>query len=717
MQPTLRRIFLWSFIGLTVSLTLLFILVFAGSQRTILQSAERFRQVIAKEVAQRVTNYLNEAPNAVLYFEQDMQYGIVNPKDAKSIQTGLLSLLLANNHISEASFTYGDSTGFNSDGDIQLVPASRGQITINRILDKKSNTSHALFMSRRTWFNGKTFTSELEEIGDVNYAKTKTTKEIPATDPTDHLTFQTPASKDFKGSLLWSDLYWSQADKALPPAKRHVEVSVQKSINNSQGKFAGVLRVGLAKGELDSTMESFTNASHFIFLCDSKGRLITEVDKNQPVEEVDDDLRVSSKNSPPAVIEALAQPVLKTVDSENPVAATHFRSGGSIYLCTFLALSELKTKNWIIGIVAPRGYYLGNLLKIREEIIILSVSMMGIILIIFGLTLRGINRAHSLILRETTRMNEFEFSASNATSRLHDINEVLAGLERAKRAVRAMGKYVPIDLVRRLYCSDKEPELGGTTTELSLLFTDIKDFTKFSEETSADRLADVLGRYLEVMANIIEGEHGTIDKYIGDAVMTFWNAPEAIDNHATLACRTALKCLDALEKLYQSSYWEGIAPFETRFGLHRCTVSVGHFGSPSRFNYTAIGDGVNLASRLEGLNKYYGTTVIASETIYSETKELFEFRLLDCVSVKGKTHGITIYELLGEKFQYQKTAATQNYEEAFQLYHAGEFESALRIFEKNTNDHPSAILTLRCRDLIENPPQGKWNSIHVFDTK
>src|SRR5262249_45371296 len=151
--------------------------------------------------------------------------------------------------------------------------------------------------------------------------------------------------------------------------------------------------------------------------------------------------------------------------------------------------------------------------------------------------------------------------------------------------------------------------------EISLLFCDIKDFTSFSEMLPPDQLARALGQYLEVVGAAIHDTGGTIDKFIGDAVMVMWNAPVATPEHARRACRAALACRTALRDLYASPAWAGGKPWTTRFGLHRDTVLVGHFGAPDRMSYTAIGDGVNLASRIEGLNKVYGTEVLVSEAI------------------------------------------------------------------------------------------------------
>ncbi len=244
-----------------------------------------------------------------------------------------------------------------------------------------------------------------------------------------------------------------------------------------------------------------------------------------------------------------------------------------------------------------------------------------------------------------------------------------------------MSKYVPINLVRQLYHKGEEPVLGGTSAELTVMFTDIKDFTSYSETMTTDALASALGRYLQVMAEVIQNEKGTIDKYIGDSVMAFfWNAPDEVEGHEVLACRAALRCREALQRLFDSPEWGRTPQFATRFGLNRCTASVGHFGAPDRLNYTAIGDGVNLASRLEGLNKFYGTQIIVSESTYLAAKERFEFRLLDHVAVKGKTEGIIIYELLAERAEeVSRPECVVRYEQAFALYQQRDFAKCIEL--------------------------------------
>lgn len=707
-RPTLRQVFGLSLTGLLLGLGLLFYLVLDGSERTILHSADTYRDLASHEVAARVNAYLNEAPLAVDHFERQVQYGLVQPKDPDSVEPELLSLLLANEHISEATLTYADEQR----GTMMANRTGTGQVTVLQ-------STNGAFICRRTWFSNGRFVSRFATLGAGNSSKDGGPA-TPANDPTMHPTFVTPVSPDFYGQLLWADLHWAQVDESMPEAQRRVEVSVQKTIEDGHGKFVGVVRIGLMKSLIDRAVQQHLTEGnerdpHMIFLCDSDGRLITGFGDKTAVMVSGDDLRISRADVPPVVQRALEEPSLKKISADTPTTAASFRFGGMDYLYTFQALPH--TQDWIVGIVVPRNYYLGPLLEIRHEVLWASVALMIAIFLAGGLIVRNVMRSQALILHETAKMNRFEFAETRQAQWLKDIEEVLAGLERAKTAMRAMSKYVPVNLVRQLYRDGQEPVLGGKTAELSILFTDIKGFTPFSEQVSPDRLAEVLGLYLQAVTNAVQRESGTIDKYIGDSVMALWNVPEETPGHEVLACRAALRSQAELKELYDSPAWEGLPRFDTRFGLNRCLASVGHFGAPDRFNYTTIGDGVNLASRLEGLNKYYETKVVASEAIYERAKDHLDFRLLDCVAVQGKTQGITIYELVGTRSEGSgRPEFIAAYEKAFALYQRAEFAGALEILEEWPEDGPSRTLARRCREFLESPP-AMWNGVWVFETK
>jgi adenylate cyclase len=259
--------------------------------------------------------------------------------------------------------------------------------------------------------------------------------------------------------------------------------------------------------------------------------------------------------------------------------------------------------------------------------------------------------------------------------------------------------------------------LGGEILDVTLLFTDIKDFTSLSEQLSPNELARVLGQYLQVMTAAIHSTHGTIDKYIGDAIMAVWNTPTPCPDHAQRACEAALACQEAEQRLYASPEWEGRPPLHTRFGIHRDRVMVGHFGAPDRMSFTALGDGVNLASRLEGLNKQYGTTILVSEAVREDAQEAFAFRLVDVVAVKGRTRGVRVYELLGRAEASADRGRERAYERALERYWARDFAGALAILEAQPADPPSHVLAERARVLAANPPPAEWDGVYVARAK
>jgi adenylate cyclase len=282
-----------------------------------------------------------------------------------------------------------------------------------------------------------------------------------------------------------------------------------------------------------------------------------------------------------------------------------------------------------------------------------------------------------------------------------------------------MGKYVPVELVRLLYASNEEPALGGKLAEVSMMFTDIEGFTTLAEKLPPDVLAQRLGDYLAAMTRAIEAYDGTIDKYIGDAVMAIWNAPTPVANHAEQACHAALAAMKEASALFRSPVWDGLPPLVTRFGIHQAEVMVGHFGAPTRLSYTALGDGVNLAARLEPLCKQYGIVILVSETIAEAAKRAFVFRRIDRVAVKGKTKGIDVYELLGRATdEIPRAKLARVYEQAFVAYLAKDFATAEGMLAPQAEDDPpSAVLLARCRHLAEEPPPDGWSGVYVATSK
>ena len=718
-KPTLGQILFLSFLGLAAALGLLFAIVLNETRASIMTSSERVREQASREIGDRVARLLATAPDTVAAFQEQIKLGLVDVNDPKAVETALFTLLLAKKEIGEISFTRADQTGFDENGAAQLAARPRWQISVVR--SETTNREEHLW-SRHVYPENSGFVAERHTLEPVTAAPMPPQTKVAAMDPTTHLTFATPANKEFQGELLWSDLHWSELDTAQRDEEKTVEVSVQQTVSDSAGKFAGVARVGLLAEQLDRAVQLRLSSAHEhdphrIFLCDLEGRLITRGVSSDTVTLSGDDLRLTPPDLPSDIARALADSKLDAIGGHTRVISGHFRQDGREFLTTFRALPG--TQDWLVGIVVPREFYLGKLITIRNHMLAaLSVVMLllsaGAIAI-----LRSIKHSQEQITRESLKMNAFDFSPAQTTSAFRDVSEVLESLEKAKTAMRVMGKYAPVDLVQKLYRDKKEPVLGGELLEISIMFSDIKGFTSISETLTPNQLAHVLGLYLEELSRIIQREtDGTIDKYIGDAIMTIWNAPEPVPEHPKMACLAALRCCDAAAALSGTPDWRHLPPFQTRFGLHCSTALVGHFGARDRMNYTAIGDAINLASRLETLNRQYGTSIIASESIFERARQDFDFRLLDIVAVKGKSKAIKVYELLGamgtvaDKREFVKT-----YETAFAAYLARDFAGAMEILSRNGSDRPSIVLRQRCETFLHAPPPADWQGVHISLSK
>jgi adenylate cyclase len=236
---------------------------------------------------------------------------------------------------------------------------------------------------------------------------------------------------------------------------------------------------------------------------------------------------------------------------------------------------------------------------------------------------------------------------SPVTSYLKEINELGNTVNLAQRAIWSFARFVPKEIVRRVIDNSISTELGGARQEITVVFTDVRDFTTIAESADPDILMHQTSRYFSAITDVFLAEGGTVDKFIGDAVMVFWNAPNSQPDHIERACRAALAGKAACEKLNAQFETEGLKSFFTRFGIHVGEAVVGNLGSTERMNYTALGDTVNLASRLEGLNKQFGTAILASEDVYSQVQHRFQFKAVGSVTAKGMTKETRVFELVG----------------------------------------------------------------------
>jgi adenylate cyclase len=298
--------------------------------------------------------------------------------------------------------------------------------------------------------------------------------------------------------------------------------------------------------------------------------------------------------------------------------------------------------------------------------------------------------------------------------------------EKEKRKVRsAFGHYLSPEVIRRLLLN---PELvEPRKTEITVMFSDIRGFTTISEKLDAQDLALFLNAYLYDMTKIVFDTAGTLDKYIGDAVMAFWGAPIEDSRHPVQACTAALEMMSRVRELQKKWAEEGKPMLDIGIGLNSGAASVGNMGSSLRYGYTALGDTVNLSSRLEGLNKEYGTHIIVNESTYEAAKDDgFLFRELDLIRVKGKLQPVTIYELFGKISALvgdltDAQARLQAFADARQLYRERKWSEARSAFQKilehSPDDGPSLVYLKRCEEYLADEPVPDWDGVFVMTHK
>ena len=285
---------------------------------------------------------------------------------------------------------------------------------------------------------------------------------------------------------------------------------------------------------------------------------------------------------------------------------------------------------------------------------------------------------------------------------------------------KSFGLYLAPDVINGMLRSNKLPELGGETRNVTVFFSDIEGFSLIAEKMSPDGLMSLMNEYLSEMTDIIEGHGGYVDKYIGDSIVAVFGAPADDSDHAANAARAALDCCRRLAELNRDSATFRECKLAQRIGINSGEALVGNFGSRRRFNYSVMSDAVNLASRLEGANKFYGTTIIASEATVALAGDTLAWRELDAVRVKGRTQALKIYELVATAAQLtaSQQAPLAEYARGLAHWRAGEFDVAARCFERTAKeDRPASIFLDRAKEQLGKAPGGDWDPIRKLQEK
>ncbi len=392
---------------------------------------------------------------------------------------------------------------------------------------------------------------------------------------------------------------------------------------------------------------------------------------------------------------------------------------------SFVTLAPLSQMGLIVGVVIPKADVLGAIDRNTRMLLIGLLVFVAIVATAATLAARfGIGKPLARVVANLRQLEDFRFDAIEpVSSPMSEINAVSQATIRMNASLASFKKYIPTELVRTLFAQGIEAELGGEMRELTILFMDLAGFTSISEKLG-DRIVDFLGEYLSDMSAIIQEHGGTIDKYIGDAIMAFWGAPIPTDRHAILACRAALACQNRLAEHRLNKEDDTLPEIHARIGLNTGTVLVGNVGSHDRLNYTVIGDPVNVASRLESLNKVYGTHILIGETTRLRAGEEILARPLDRVAVYGKESGIEMFELValsGSEAAAGEPAWIACYEQARAAMTMRDWDRSITLFRQvimlKGGDSVAEIQIARAERFKHNPPPEDWDGLVVMDSK
>lgn len=302
------------------------------------------------------------------------------------------------------------------------------------------------------------------------------------------------------------------------------------------------------------------------------------------------------------------------------------------------------------------------------------------------------------------------------------MNYLTEGREKT-RVKKAFSQYTSSALMEEILKDPEMLKLGGEKRDLSILFSDIRRFTSISEQLEPEQLTNILNDYLTPMTDVVFKHKGILDKYIGDAIMALFGAPLPLSNHPSAACSAALDMMEELERLRIKWKERGLPDFiqnmRIGIGINSGPVSVGNMGSNLRFDYTVIGDNVNLSSRLEGATKAYGVNIVVSKNTWERTRDEFLYREIDYIRVMGKQKPIRIYELLGrlsgEESDKEMIDRAARFESGLALYRDRKWKEAQGVFssefEMDPEDRASAVYVERCRQFIEDPPDDDWDRV------
>ena len=405
------------------------------------------------------------------------------------------------------------------------------------------------------------------------------------------------------------------------------------------------------------------------------------------------------------------------VDKDDPLLVFHHPENGREYVAVFSPTPAEFGKAWTILSITPMEDFRKEFSRTNQIIFYFGLFLIFAQIVLIYIYARKIARPLEQVTNSIQNLIEFKpLSPTQISSRIHELASLSGAVKKLAATITAFTSYIPRDLVNDLLSTGKPIEIGGESRYLTILFTDLQDFSTLSESTPSRDLLRRISSYFELMTLAIKEENGTVDKFIGDAVMAFWGAPLLDERHAYHACVAAIKSQRRMAHLNAKLAAEGKPPLHVRIGIHSDAVLVGNIGSAERLSYTVMGDGVNIASRLEGVNKEYGTQICVSHSVFKEAGERLWLRPIDQITVKGRKGELIIYEVLGTRDGSHETQASELQqrvctlsEQAFTLFTNRQFSASIAVYSQVlelTEDPVARVMISKCGQLAQALPNA-----------
>jgi class 3 adenylate cyclase len=414
-----------------------------------------------------------------------------------------------------------------------------------------------------------------------------------------------------------------------------------------QENFVGVASAHITfRGLSELLARHKASPNSITVIADEHGELLAHPVPTKSVQVADGRLQVTSwaDVDDPQIVEAVHRRAAGSPDRFN------FTLGheGTEYVALFSKFPTGSGKTWQVLVVTPTADFVGELERTNRLLIWLMLAVVVAESTLIYVMAGRVSNPIELVSQAMRRIRSLSFGEQMPPpSRIREIAELQHAARLLANALRSFAMFAPIGIVRDLIESGRPIAPGVEQRFMTILFADVESFTTIAEQLSSQELSEQTSHYFETVTSAVAEESGTIDKFIGDCVMALWGAPTVMEDHVFRACVAALRASRRMERLNASWAAEGRKEMRVRIGIHCDTVVVGNVGSRARLSYTVMGDGVNVASRIEGLNKQFGTSICISQNVYDRVSDRIVARALGRVSVKGRKTEIMVYELLG----------------------------------------------------------------------